>query len=57
MEELKKRIRLEKSKKYIKEREELIGKFDGIIGLDEKNNRVIIADIDSAELRNKIRDT
>ena len=56
MEELKKRNRLEKSKKYVKEREELIGKLDGIIGLDEKNNRVIIADIDSIELRNKIRD-
>ena len=56
MEELKKRNRLEKSKKYVKEREELIGKFDGIIGLDENNNRIIIADIDSIELRNKIRD-
>lgn len=40
MEEVKKRNRLEKSKKYVKEREELIGKLDGIIGLDEKNNRV-----------------
>ena len=44
MEEVKKRNRLEKSKKYVKERGILIGKLDEIIGLDENNNRVIIAD-------------
>jgi len=40
MEEVKKRNRLEKSNKYVKEREILIGKLDVIIGLDENNNRI-----------------
>jgi len=54
--EIKRRNKLSKEQRYVKERQELIDKLNMIIGIDEKQNSVFLYDLEKETIKEKVRE-